>query len=153
MNISKDKIVTIDFELKNNNGEILDSSEDNEPLKFLVGHGNIIIGLENALSGKSMGDNFTVIIEPDEAYGHFDEEAIQILPLHHFEDIEDLEEGVELLADTDDGPRPITVTAINDGMVTVDGNHVLAGMTLHFSVTVKDVRDATAEEIDHGHAH
>jgi FKBP-type peptidyl-prolyl cis-trans isomerase SlyD len=151
--IKENHVVSINFTLKNAQGDVLDSTDGEEPLAILIGHENVIPGLEDALVGKKVGDKFDVQITAEEAYGEHDPEAIQTLPLTLFEDIDDLEIGMELMADTEDGPRKILVTAINDGLITVDGNHELAGVDLHFIGEIVEVRDGDEEEIDHGHAH
>jgi FKBP-type peptidyl-prolyl cis-trans isomerase SlyD len=151
--IQKDKVVEIHYTLKDSEGIVLDSSEGRPPLAFLCGSGSIIPGLESALTGKKPGDTLDVVVKPEDGYGERAEEAIQQMPREAFEGIEDLEVGMQLQADTEEGPVPITVVKITDDLVEVDGNHVLAGVTLYFSVSVESVRNATKEEIDHGHVH
>ncbi|WP_261663104.1 peptidylprolyl isomerase [Deinococcus sp. Marseille-Q6407] len=151
MQIAKDKVAEIDYILRVE-GEIVDRSEDGEPLTYLHGHGNIIPGLENALEGKSAGDQVKVTVSPEEGYGVYDEENTDLLDLADFDD--DVEVGATYFGETDDGQLvPFTVLGLNDGKVEVDYNHMLAGETLDFEVTVRDVRDATPEELEHGHAH
>jgi len=153
MQISKHKVVSIDYTLTNNDKEVLDSSKGQEPLAYLHGIGFMIPGLENALEGKSVDDSLSVIVEPKDGYGERDEELVKVVERAMFGDIEKLEEGMQFQADTDDGIDVVTVTAIEGDKITVDGNHPLADVTLNFDVQVVDVREASQEEIDHGHTH
>ena len=155
MRISKDKIGVIEYTLTNAEGEVLDTSEGREPLAYLHGHGTIISGLEDALEGKTVGDTFRVSIPPAEAYGERDEELVQEVPLSAFEGsgMGDVEPGMQFQAKTEAGMRILTVVAVEGDTVHVDGNHELAGETLTFDVAVKEVRDASKDELKHGHAH
>jgi FKBP-type peptidyl-prolyl cis-trans isomerase SlyD len=154
MQISSQKVVTIDYTLTDNQNAVLDSSEGGEPLAYIHGIGNLIPGLENALEGKAAGDAFRVAIQPDQAYGERRENLVQTLPRQHFDGVDNLEVGMQFQASTQDGDTQIvTVVAIQGDQVTVDGNHPLAGQTLNFEVLVVEVRDATAEELEHGHVH
>ena len=153
MQIDKHKIVSIDYTLTDDQGEVIDSSEGSEPLAYLHGVGGIIPGLERALEGKSAGDQLKVSLAPEDGYGQRNEDLCQGVPRSEFAEVEDLAEGMEFRVDSEAGPMVITVVEIGDETVQVDGNHALAGMTLHFEVTICDVREATAEEIEHGHAH
>lgn len=152
MKITDKKVALIHYTLKNAGGEVLDSSEGHDPLAYLHGEGNIIAGLEEALSGKSAGDKFEVSVEAAEAYGEYDESLVQPVPKEQFGEHE-VEVGMQFHADTAIGPRVVTVTAIADKEVVIDANHQLAGEDLHFSVEVVEVRDASEEELEHGHAH
>ena len=153
MIVEQGKVVSIDYTLKNATGEILDSSEGSQPLAYLHGAGNIIPGLESALDGKSAGDQLTAVIEPDLAYGQRDESQIGKVARSNLEGIGEISVGMQLQAETPEGPRIVVVTDMDEEFVVIDANHPLAGETLHFEVTVKDVRDATTEEVEHGHAH
>ncbi len=153
MQIANNKVVYIHYTLKNDAGDTLDSSDGGAPLAFLHGSGGIIKGLESALEGKSSGDKLEVVVEPEEGYGASHPEAIQQVPKSAFQGIDDLAVGMRLQAETADGAVPIKVTAIEDDIVTIDANHELAGERLHFAVSVESVRDATEEEISHGHVH
>lgn len=153
MEIKNNSVVSIHYTLKNENGEVLDSSEGNQPLTYLQGSGQIITGLEDTLAGKAAGAKLTVVVEPEDGYGPRNDEAVQEVPKAAFEGIEELKVGMQLEAQTDHGPVPIVVTDVGDETVTVDGNHPLAGERLHFDVEVEEVRAATEEEIEHGHAH
>lgn len=151
MNVTKDKVVSITYTLTVN-GEVVDESEAGEPLVYLHGHSNIIPGLERALDGKAEGDHLQVTVTPDEGYGERSEENMQVLPIEEFED--DVEVGASYFAQSEDGSvNPFTVVSVSGNDVTVDFNPPLAGETLNFDVQVLGVRDATEEEIAHGHVH
>lgn len=153
MEISDSRVVVMHYTLTNDAGETLDSSRGGEPLAFLAGAGNIIPGLEKALQGKKAGDTLKVHVEPGEAYGERVEELVQQLPRRMFKGVGNLKVGQRLQAQSDHGMRVIEVKAINGDMVTVDGNHALAGVPLNFEVEIVEVRAATAEEMSHGHVH
>jgi FKBP-type peptidyl-prolyl cis-trans isomerase SlyD len=138
--------------LTDEKGEALDSSEQDGPLTYLHGAGNIVPGLEAALEGKSVGDALKVVVPPADAYGEHDDELVQAMPRDRFPDGE-IEVGMRFQAQSHGGARVLTVTALSDDEVTIDANHPLAGRTLTFDVTVREVRDATQEEIEHGHVH
>ncbi len=153
MQISKHKVVSIDYTLTDAKGEVLDSSSPDQPLEFIHGLGSLIPGLEKALEGKAAGDKIKASIPAQEAYGARDESLLQSIPKENFEDIPDLKVGMELEAESDDGVRVITIVAIEEDTVKVDGNHPLAGMDLNFDVTIMGVREATKDELGHGHVH
>jgi len=149
MHISKNKHVTIDYTLTDDDGEILDTSQDQQPLSYVQGTGQLIPGLEASLEGKSKGDKLSVKISPEEGYGLWDEELEQEVPREDFSDFQDLEVGMQFhVRGEAGGVQMVTVTDIQDDFVTIDGNHPLAGINLNFAVTVVDVREATAEEIE-----
>lgn len=151
MNITKDKVIEMDYVLKVD-GEVVDQSESGEPLTYLHGHHNIIPGLERALEGKKAGDSLHVTVQPEEGYGERDEDNVEELDREDFDD--EPEVGETYYAQAEDGTvLPFTVVSIEADKVQVDFNPPLAGMVLHFDVTVKSVRDATHEELEHGHAH
>ena len=152
MKITDKKVALIHYTLKNDGGEVLDSSEGHEPLAYLHGMGNIIEGLENALVDKQAGDKLKVSVEAAEGYGEYDENLVQPVPLEQFGEHE-VEVGMQFHADTAIGPRVVTVTAIDGQEVIIDANHSLAGENLHFDVEVVEVREPTKEELDHGHVH
>jgi FKBP-type peptidyl-prolyl cis-trans isomerase SlyD len=153
MQIGKNKVVKIHYTLTDDDGEVIDSSEGGEPLEYLHGAGGIIPGLEEALEGKSAGDHIKVHVEPEDGYGEQDDDLLHEVERSQFDGIDELELGMQFQVDTDDGPMLVTVVEITDDTVTVDGNHELAGVALNFDVTVGEIRNATQEEIDHGHAH
>ena len=153
MQIAKNTVVAIDYTLTDDDGRVLDSSDGREPLSYLHGAGGIIPGLERELDGKSQGDQLEVSVTPDDGYGQRNEALRQDVPREQFAQIDDLSLGMQFRVDSDGGPMIVTVVEIAEDVVTVDGNHPLAGVNLNFAVTVRDVRDATAEELEHGHAH
>lgn len=153
MVIAEQKVVSIHYTLSNSDGQVLQESTAGEPLSYLHGTGNIIPGLEAALSGKSAGDKLNVSVEPEQAYGVRNDGLIQELPRSAFEGIEDIQEGMQFQAHSEQGTRVITVTRVDGDRIIVDANHPLAGQTLNFEVEVDSVRNATEEEIAHGHVH
>jgi len=153
MQISKNKVVTINYTLTGNDGEVIDSSTGHEPLAYIHGTDYMIPGLEQALEGHAVGDSLSVTVEPKDGYGERNESLVQLVQRELFGNVEKLEPGMQFQAHTDDGIEMVTITAVNEDEITVDGNHPLAGATLNFDVEVVDVRDATAEELDHGHVH
>jgi FKBP-type peptidyl-prolyl cis-trans isomerase SlyD len=152
MQIADQTVVTIDYTLTDDKGEVLDSSKGEEPLVYIHGAGSIIPGLENALAGKSVGDALQVTIAPVDGYGERDEELVQAVPRSRFPGAS-VEVGMRFHAQGSDGSQVVTVVAVDDSNVTVDANHPLAGMTLAFDVKVLEVRGATADELQHGHVH
>jgi len=155
MQIAKDTVVAIDYTLKDDEGAVLDTSEGKEPLSYLHGSGNIIPGLEQALEGKAAGDELNVRVEPAQAYGERSDELQQAVPRDLFKGVEDLQPGMQFQAQGGEGGQAqvVTVVAVEGDQVTVDANHPMAGIALNFDVKVKDVRPATDEEREHGHAH
>lgn len=153
MQIAKNRVVAIDYTLTDDDGEVLDSSEGREPLSYLHGADGIIPGLERELDGKLAGDQLQVSVTPTDAYGERNEALQQKVPRDEFEGVENLELGMQFRVDSNDGPMMITIVEIAKDVVTIDGNHPLAGVNLNFAVTVREVRDATEEELTHGHAH
>jgi len=153
MQITQDAVVSIHYTLTSDKGETIDSSAGGEPLTYLQGNGNLIPGLENALNGKQPGDKLQVKIAPADGYGEYNKALVQSVPRRSFKGIKDVRVGMQFQAQGDGGPRAVTVTHIMGDMVTVDGNHALAGQNLNFDVEVTDVRAATEEELAHGHVH
>ena len=153
MVIANGKVVSIHYTLKNGAGEVLDSSSGAEPLAYLHGVGNLIPGLEQALDGHTVGDKVDVSVAPEKGYGERHEQLVQQVPRSAFAEVEGLEAGMRFRAEGPDGEQIVTVTAVSEEEVTVDGNHPLAGETLEFAVEVSEVRDATDEETEHGHVH
>ena len=154
MQIHKNKVVTIDYTLTNTAGTVLDSSQGEEPLSYIQGTESIIPGLENALEGRTPGEKFTVSIPPAEAYGERDESLLQDIPRDIFQGKEALlKVGAHFQAQDDEGMHTFTIVGLEDEIIRVDGNHPLAGETLNFDVTVIAVRDASPEELNHGHVH
>ena len=154
MKVGKDKVVLMHYTLKNDAGDVIDSSDGADPLPFLQGHGNIIPGLESALEGSKVGDKLDVSIEPEEGYGLRMKDAIQEIPSSALQGVDEVKVGMQLQSQDKDGNAfLVSVTKIEDDKITVDGNHPLAGQTLHFSVSIESVRKAEAEELSHGHVH
>lgn len=153
MNIAKDKVVSIDYTVRNGKGVMIDSSVGADPLEYLHGAGDIISGLEQALEGKKSGDSFSVTIEAKDAYGLRNDELIMIVPKEQFSGVDTIEPGMQFHAEGPSGVQVITVTKVEGDSITIDANHPLAGEDLNFDVTVKGVRDASPEEIEHGHIH
>lgn len=152
MQIGPEKAVTIAYTLKDDQGEVLDSSEGGDPLVYLHGAGNIVPGLEEALEGKKVGDVVNATLAPEKAYGERDEGNIRNLPVRKLPD-KKAKVGMRFRFETEHGSGIGVVTAVKGDFATVDTNHPLAGMTLHFEVKVLEVRDATDEEKSHGHIH
>ena len=153
MKVAENAVVVIDYTLKDNAGEVIDSSEGAGPLAYLHGAGNIVEGLEEALAGKEAGAEVQASIEPAKAYGERHEDMKQEVPKELFGGVENIEAGMQFQSETDQGPVLVTVVEVTDEMFTVDGNHPLAGVHLNFDVTIREVREATAEELEHGHVH
>lgn len=153
MQIAERCVALFHYTLTNDSGEVLDSSNGREPLAYLHGAGNIVPGLEKAMEGKSTGDSFKVDVDPAEGYGERQDGLIQVVPRDAFQGVEKVEPGMQFQAQSNQGVMSVTVTKVDDNQVTVDGNHPLAGQTLHFEVEVTEVREASAEELEHGHVH
>ena len=149
MKVAAGKHVHIQYTLKNDAGEVLDSSEGRGALGFTAGAGEIIPGLEAALMGKEECDHVEVTIAAKDAYGERVAEAVQEVPKAQFAGIPDLQVGMPLQAQTPEGVLTVFVAAINDNTVVIDGNHPLAGETLHFSVDIEVVHDAHDHDHDH----
>jgi FKBP-type peptidyl-prolyl cis-trans isomerase SlyD len=153
MQVTDNTAVSIHYTLTNDEGEVLDSSIGQDTLVYLHGSGNIISGLEKALSGKSVGDKFNVRIPAKDAYGELTDEMIQVISKSMFEGIDKIEVGMQFHADVSYGTGVVTVVEIDGDNITIDGNHPLAGQALTFDVEVVAVRPATQEETTHGHIH
>lgn len=152
--IADDHVVTIHYKLTDDEGTLLDSSEGSEPLDYLQGASNIVPGLEKAMLGKVKGDTFTVRVEPQDGYGDVIAELIQNVDRALFEEVDDLQVGMELAAQGPDGSvQRIVVCGVEETEVKIDANHPLAGVALNFDIEVVEVRDATDAEKEDGHAH
>lgn len=134
-------------------GEVFDTNVNQQPLVFLVGHGNMIEGFEQEMLGAAMGEVREFTLTPERAYGSRDDANVQSIPRSQFPEGMELEVGMVLGAQSDQGPMQFTVVDVNDEIVIVDLNHQMAGHTLHFSVEVVEIREATSDELAHGHAH
>lgn len=147
-------VVSIHYTLTNDAGEVLDSSEGREPLGYLQGAGNIIPGLEKALAGKSAGEKMKVSVTPAEGYGLRDESQVQVVPRAAFGGDPGLEPGMQFQARNPQGyVQVVTIVKVEGDDITLDGNHPLAGETLHFDVEIVEIRAASEEELAHGHVH
>lgn len=153
MPVEKNKVVSIDYTLTNDAGDVLDTSEGRGPLTYLHGNGNLIPGMERGIEGKNAGESAKLTIPPGEGYGERDEKMVQAVPRKAFPAGADIKPGTQFQGRTPEGARVVTVVGVQGDDVMIDANHPLAGQTLHFDVTVTGVRDATAEEIEHGHVH
>jgi len=153
MTIKSDSVVSILYTLKDDGGQIIDRSAPGDPLTYLHGHGQLISGLERQLEGRGPGEKLNVTIAPADGYGEYDGSLVQQVPRRALKGIANVKVGMQLRAQTDHGARTVTVTRVAGDMVTLDGNHPLAGKNLNFDVEVAAVRDATAEELEHGHVH
>lgn len=154
MQVGKNKVVTIDYTLKAEDGTLLDKSEAGEPLAYIHGIGNLIPGVEKALEGKGSGENVKIMVSPEEGYGVRNEALVQTMPKSQFDFVDEVSVGMQFQAQDPSGqPVILTVTGVEGEEVTLDGNHPLAGLKLDFDITVADIRDATSEELDHGHVH
>lgn len=153
MSIQKETVALIHYTLKDNQGELIDSSEGQEPLAYIHGVGQLIPGLEKELEGKVKGDKLSVTIKPEDAYGVRSDELIQDVALSNFDDPKAVQQGVQFQMQSGDSIRIATVVEVKGETVVIDLNHPLAGIELNFDVEVISTRPATAEELDHGHVH
>ena len=151
MKVAKDLVVSLAYQVRTEDGVLVDESPVSAPLDYLHGHGSLIAGLEKALEGHEAGDRFDVNVGANDAYGNYDENLVQRVPKDVFMGVDELEVGMRFLADTDQGPVPVEITEVDGDHVVVDGNHMLAGQNLNFNVEVVAIREATAEELAHGH--
>ncbi|MDR7099472.1 FKBP-type peptidyl-prolyl cis-trans isomerase SlyD [Lysobacter niabensis] len=152
MKIEKDRVVSFHYTVSEQGQESLESSEGRDPLVILVGHGNIIPGLEAAMDGREAGDKFEVDVAAADAYGEKRDGLSQRIPKKHFGN-QRLEPGMQVILQTNFGPRAVTIQKVGMSVVDVDLNHPMAGKNLHFAIEIVDVREASAEEVEHGHVH
>ncbi|MCF6323179.1 MAG: peptidylprolyl isomerase [Gammaproteobacteria bacterium] len=152
MKVEDKKVVQFIYVLKDEQQQVLEST-DGEPVAYLHGYNNMMAGLENALSGKAVGDKFSAELAPEDAYGERVEGAVQRVPVKHLQGAKKWKPGMIATVETEQGTRQVTVIKMGKFMVTVDSNHPFAGKTLTFDLEVVDIRDATGEEVVHGHAH
>ena len=153
MQVTKNRVVSIDYTLTGEDGNVLDTSKGDEPLAYVHGTGTIVTGLEDALEGKAPKDHVSVTVSPEKGYGVRDDAVVFTVPRSQFQGVDELEVGMQFEVQGDGEGHVVTVVAMDENEVTVDGNHPLAGLTLHFDVDIVDVREATADEIEHGHVH
>lgn len=153
MKIAKDKVVVIDYTLTNKDGQVIDKSAPDAPLAYLQGHGNLLPKLEEALEGKAQGDSLKVVLAPEDGYGVREEAKLIDVPREMFKDAGEIKPGMRFQARGPHGVDLLCVVSVGEETVKVDGNHPLADVTLHFEVSVVEVREASAEELAHGHVH
>lgn len=154
MKIAARKVVTLHYTLKDEKGTLIETSAGGDPLAYIHGAGNLIPGLESAIEGKQAGDKASVVVKPEDGYGERDESLVEEVEKADFDDAEELTLGKEFQYDDEDGNvYQVRIVKIGDTKITVDGNHPLAGRTLAFDVEVLEVRDATKDELSHGHVH
>ena len=154
MIIEQNKVVSMHYKLSDKDGNVIDHSEGREPLAYIQGIGNLIPGLEQELEGKTIGDKFSAVIKPEDAYGTRDEELIRVVPKSGFQGEEEMTVGMQVQIDTgEQGLAIATLTAIEGDDITLDLNHPLADLELHFDVDIQEIREATEEELAHGHVH
>ena len=153
MKAASGMVVTMHYTLSDDSGAVLDSSQGGDPLVYLHGHSNIVPGLEKALEGKEAGHKSQVTVAPAEGYGDVNPESIFEAPRAHFPKEANLAQGQRVYAEGPNGPITLTVVRLTETGAILDANHPLAGKTLHFDVEVVQVRDATEEELSHGHVH
>ena len=153
MQVENGKVVFFHYWLKDDAGNAIEASEGREPMAILYGGGNIIPGLEKAMSGRSEGDRFDVVVTPAEGYGDRRENFTQRVPKKYIPNADSLKPGMTTVVQTDQGPRSVVVEKVGSSVVDVDLNHPMAGKTLHFAIEITQVRDATEEEQAHGHVH
>ncbi|WP_019028496.1 FKBP-type peptidyl-prolyl cis-trans isomerase [Colwellia piezophila] len=153
MKIAKNNVVVMHYAVSDSEGTLIDSSYEDEPMAIIQGTGYLIPGLDDAILGYKMGDKFEVAVSCDQAYGERFDDYVQTVPREALAGVEDLGLGTQLRATTDDGEQTVIVIDVQDDEITVDGNHPLAGLDLSFDVEIIEVREATAEELEHGHVH
>ncbi|MGJ8691942.1 MAG: FKBP-type peptidyl-prolyl cis-trans isomerase [Thalassotalea sp.] len=153
MKIEENKVAVIHYAVSDSDGTLIDSSYDHAPLSVIYGSGYLIPGLESALKGHQAGDKFEAQVPADDAYGQRNDSFVQQVPKEMFGDLEELEVGTQFRAETDHGEQTVIIVDISEDAVTVDGNHPLSGLDLVFDVEVLEVRDATEDELAHGHVH
>jgi FKBP-type peptidyl-prolyl cis-trans isomerase SlyD len=153
MRVAKDSVVSLEYRLHLGDGQVIDQSAPDQPLAYLHGHRQIVPGLEGALEGLSTGDSKKVVVEPGQGYGEHDPEGVRTVPRNMLPPGFNPQPGQTLMAQTDQGDIPLRIQEVRQDAVVVDLNHPLAGKTLHFDVTVREVRAATEEELTHGHVH
>ena len=153
MQIGDRTVASFHYTLTDEAGTVIDSSRGREPLAYLHGAGNIVPGLEKEMVGHAVGDTFDVTVSPEEGYGQHEPQLVQVVPREAFQGVDDLQVGMEFQAHTAHGPMSVAIAHIDGDAVTVDGNHPLAGKKLHFAIEVTEVRDASLEELSHGHVH
>lgn len=153
LSTAKDRVVRFHYALRNSAGVVKEDSRDGEPAAALIGHRNLMPGLEEAMTGRSAGERFEVTLDPDHAFGARRDDWVQRVPKKHIRNAARLKPGMETQLNTDQGTRTVTVIKVGNKVVDVDLNHPLAGETVTFDIEVVEVRAAVPEELTHGHVH
>ena len=153
MSIAKNSVVSFYYTLTSDSGEVIDTNVEGDVLSYIHGTGSIVQGLEQAMEGKKEGDSFTAVVAPEEGYGSYDDELLFSVPKESFKEPEKVEIGMSVEVQSKEGMRILQIKNIDGESVLLDGNHPLAGATLHFDISISAVREATAEELSHGHVH
>jgi FKBP-type peptidyl-prolyl cis-trans isomerase SlyD len=154
LTVDNDMVVTVDYVLTLDDGDVVESTQGGMPMRFLAGHDEILSGLEDALFGLAVGDETAVTLGPEDAYGEYDAEAFEEVPVDQFPATENLEPGMPIGVQDESGEMfHAFISEVRPDTIILDFNHPLAGETLHFQVKVIDLRPATAEELSHGHSH
>ncbi|MBU2869624.1 peptidylprolyl isomerase [Colwellia sp. E2M01] len=153
MKIAKNSVVVMHYAVSDSEGTLIDSSYEDKPMAIIQGTGYLIPGLDNALIDHQVGDTFEVAVACADAYGERHDDYVQTVPREVLSGVEDLALGTQLRATTDEGEQTVIVIDVQDDVITVDGNHPLAGLDLSFDVEIIEVREATEEELAHGHVH
>jgi FKBP-type peptidyl-prolyl cis-trans isomerase SlyD len=153
MQIAQKTVAAFHYTLTDDEGQVIDSSEGREPLTYIHGNGQIVPGLEKQMEGRKAGEKFTADVAPAEGYGEHHAELMQEVPKSAFQGVEDIQPGMQFQGQGPQGEINVTVSKVEGDTVFIDGNHPLAGKTLHFAIEVADVRDASTEELEHGHVH
>ncbi len=153
MKITNNSVVELDYKLMDLNDKIWESSDEGGPWVYLHGYGELMPGLEEELQGKGIGQKLKIEMSPEQAYGPYEEDLCTQVPMEAFAQVENLTEGMRLAAEGQDGVHAVTVKKVTDDFVTIDANHPLAGQSVKVEVKVLSVRQATEEEISHGHVH
>ena len=153
MQIGKDSVVQFSYTLKDESGDVVEATDESSPVAYLHGHNSMLPKLEQVMEGKSVGDAISETLQPTDAYGERAEDSIQRVPVKHLQGAKKWKPGMSATVQTDQGNRQVTIVKMGKFMATVDTNHPLAGKVVTFDIEIKDIREATAEEIQHGHAH
>ncbi len=153
MAIAKGAVVAMHYDLKDKDGNLIESTKGSKPLEFLAGYNNILPKLENKIMESNVGDKFTLTLAPEDAYGEYDKGQVRNIPRNSFPDTLELQIGMQLMADMGDHQLPFTVKEINEDEVLIDFNHPMAGTELTFDVEITGMRAATDVELEHGHIH
>lgn len=148
--IQKDKLVALHITIRNRAGDLLETTEGVLPMLYIHGHNQMPVGFEQALAGKTIGDRVEAVVHPEHGYGLRDEALLQTVPRNLLDGEAELEVGMQISAETEDGPVPVRIVALEADSITVDGNHAYAGLELHFTAEIRNVRDATAQELEEG---